>query len=376
MRHFELFSYKALTNPYHRAMDIFLDDITSLMLLRTSAQNGNLTSTPTDVTSPVPLGLSPVKLHRLGIPLLLSYLRVPEDRPLGLLVPSARNRLRTRGIKCHVCHGLPASLTFLQLHGNLVDDSDTRVFVEPPEAIVLGMAKRLRRYEINGTQTHQRSALMLVKLCLELCGTFRHDPFRPHDGDATYHVEPLTTTEQLAKLTEISSNDQGLRLVREAVPLVFDRSGSPQESFLGPALFYDESLGGLRLCEFLANRELELSHEQKSAIGGRRITPDFQLVGYSSVVEYLGAVHEQGDNPRIDHVRSLDYQTLGLREFCFNYGDVETQEVFMESAKRLVSVIEQFDGPGIRRRFQRLSHDEGFTERQKTLFEVFRPWLR
>ena len=145
---------------------------------------------------------------------------------------------------------------------------------------------------------------------------------------------------------------------------------------MGPALFGPSHLGGLELCDFVANESLVLNARERASISYRTITPDFQLPGYRSVVEYLGEIHNEGDNPRIDHRRSLDYQTLGVREFALWYEDVNTINSFMISASRIVSVIEQFDGPEARRRFCGLGNDSEFRAKQRVLFAVFRPWPR
>ena len=145
---------------------------------------------------------------------------------------------------------------------------------------------------------------------------------------------------------------------------------------MGPALFFSSAYGGLDLGEFDANKPLDLSRSELASIDCRTITPDFFLSAYDLALEYLGSIHKEGDNPKKDHVRSLDYQTLGKRELAFVYDDVKTRDAFMHSAARIVTIMEQFDGPGVRTRFERLKGDQAFMKRQKQLFQTFRPWLR
>ena len=363
-------------------MDIYLDDKTSLVLLRTAAVDKDLVLTPADTQAPKALTNKPIRLNRLGIPELLGYLSVPQKNSLGIVVPNAQARVRAKGVACTVCSNLRGSTPFLTLGSvngtrrNPIVPGDATVYVQSPANVVLGMARRLRRMEIERKINHRQSVLMLVKLCLELCGTYVHDPFDPHNGSVTFGTEPMLSQAQLMEFLQEEGVEQGLSLTREAASLAYDLSGSPQESFMGPALFFNSRLGGLHLCDFEANKALDLSPSQLESIGNRTITPDFQLVGYNAVVEYLGAIHEAGDNPRIDHKRSLDYQTLGKREFAFWYEDVKTQASFMESAARIVAMIGQYEGPSIRKRFARLKNDPDFIGRQKELFAVFRPWLR
>ena len=363
-------------------MELFLDDKTSLIMLRTVARDASLRLVPAHRTSPAPLSVSPAKLNRLGVPRLLSYLRVPEERDLGILVPEGKDRIRAKGIDCHVCKHFRGEEPVRELVEDqhqterpLIPDG-VRAFVLSPENIVLGMAGRLQALVTKGKMTHERAELMLLKLCLELCGTYSHDPFDPHAGKVTYRVQPCMTCESLCSFLQEKGAEKGLRLVRMVAPLAYDLSGSPQESFMGPGLFGCSRLGGYGLCAFEANKPLDLSYARRQLIEDRTITPDFTLMGYDSVVEYLGSIHKEGKNPQIDHVRSLDYQTLGIREFSFAYDDVRTRADFERSASRLVAVLEAYDGPEARRRFDRLCKSSAFAKRQRTLFEVFRPWLR
>lgn len=358
-----------------------MDSKTSLLLVRGTAFNKGVMLAPTDVRTPTALS-GPVRLSRLEIPGLLSYLRVPEDRLLGIVVPHKTARVRAKHIQCTVDGSSRGDMPYLQLCSadpnvpSPLVPNETRVFVQSAANIVLGMAKQLRCKVIAGKLSHRQAVLMLTKLCLELCDTYTHDPFEPHTGAVMYGVPQRLTCKELNAFLSERGSEQGLSLAREVLPYVYDLSGSPQESFMGPALFGPSYLGGLELCEFAANKPLELNARERASINYRTITPDFQLLGYRSVVEYLGEIHNEGDNPRIDHRRSLDYQTLGVREFSFWYEDVSTINSFMISAVRIVSVLEQFDGPKARRRFCRLTNDPAFRERQRVLFAVFRPWLR
>lgn len=363
-------------------MDIFLDDRTSLTVLRLKARNRGLALAPADRDTPARPTTATTKFHRLQIPGLLAALKVPEKQPLGILVPKAKDRIRAQGVQCKVLAHPRGETPFFQLTSS---DSDkpcpivpesTQAFVLSPPNIVLLMAQRIRRREINKEIDHEQAVLWLIKLCLELCGTYSHDPFDPHMGTIQYKVKPFMQINELRSILYKPGTEQGLSLAREAAALAYDLSGSPQESFIGPALFYKGTYGGLGLCDFKANEPLDLTPQERSSINYRIITPDFTLVNCRSVVEYLGKDHEQGNNPEIDHVRSLDYQTLGIREFGFDYEDVKSRSDFMQSAARVVAAVEQHVGPKVRQQFLKLASDKGFIERQQKLFEIFRPWLR
>lgn len=363
-------------------MNLFLDDISSLHLLRKVAIDPSLALEPSDICDTEALDVSPVKLHRLGVSNLLGYMRVPETNSLGLLVPHAKHRVRTHGVRCSVLKTLPGDVSFLRLvstnsdkPSTLVPESTT-VYVMPPECIALAMARKLRHRVRKKNIDTPTAVLMLVKLCLELCGTYTHDPFEPKMGTVTYQVAPQMTTDRLESFAKGLRGVRGGNLLKEAAGLCYDLSGSPQESFLGPALFFDTAYGGLSLASFKANQPLDLSDAERASIDERRITPDFYLEKYRSAVEYLGHIHEEGDNPQKDHVRSLDYQTLGIREFALTYDDVRTQKAFLHSAARIAAVIAQRDGPEVTTRLKRLQRDPEFMSRLEGLFKVFRPWLR
>ena len=364
-------------------MNIFLGDIHSLMLLRTTACGTNgLALNPADCTLPEAPSIKCCKLYRLGMPELLGYLKVCDGSKLGIVVPRAQDRIRAGCIECKVMSRPRGETPFLSLASldeknpsHLIPQT-TSVYVMSAVNVVLGMAGRLTKRVHAGEMTRVQARLLLLKLCLELCGTYAHDPHDPRGGKVTYGTKPLLDAQTLVRALGPSGREVGLRLAREVSQMVYDNSGSPQESFMGPALFFPDSYGGLELADYVANKPLNLTPDERRSIGHRKITPDFTMEKYRSVVEYVGEVHETGDNPQVDHVRTLDYQTLGFREFRFCYDDVRTRSDFMKSAARIVNAIAQFDGPEVQRKYLRLGASAEFIERQRALFEVFRPWQR
>lgn len=368
---------------YAGHMNIFLGDIHSLMLLRTAACGTNgLALNPAGYTLPEAPSVKCCKLHRLGISELLGYLKVDDDSKIGIVVPRAQDRIRAGGVECKVMSRPRGEVPFLSLasldekNPSRLIPQTTSVYVMSPVNVVLGMAERLTKRERAGEMTHVQTKLLLLKLCLELCGTYAHDPHDPRGGNVTYGVKPPLDAQTLINALEPSGREVGLRLAREVSQMVYENSGSPQESFMGPALFFPDSYGGLALADYAANKPLNLTTDERRSIDYRTITPDFTMEKYRSVVEYVGEVHEEGDNPQIDHVRTLDYQTLGFREFRFCYEDVRTRSAFMKSAARIANTIAQFDGPEVQKRYIRLGSSAEFIERQRALFKVFRPWLR
>lgn len=359
-------------------MNIYLDAIHSLYLLRASRRGADFTFVPAPDTRPAKPVDGPVSLDRLDAPELLSYLDVNETQPLRILVSSAKERVRARGISCRVWSRPRGETPFIELtsaypeHHCLLIPNGGRVLALAPEGIVLSMAGLLCEKVRKGKSTLLAAKITLLKLCLELCGTYTLDPKDPHTGDVTYGVEPSLTVRRLAEYLHGRGNEPGLSLARSVLPHAYDKSGSPLESFSGLAFFGDPEIGGCALCEVEVNKPLDLSEPRRAMIGHRTITPDFTLSGHDAVVEIAGQVHQEGDNPRIDHVRQLDYATLSIRMLYFTYADIKAQRVFMRSAARVADVIAEKD-PRVLERFESLRNSRRFCQRQQVLFGVFRP---
>lgn len=359
-------------------MDIYLDATPSLYLLRASLRGADFTFAPAQDTHPAKPADTPVSLERLDAPELLTYLNISEEHPLEVLVASAKERIRAHGISCRVWSNPRGDAPFMELvsacpeHATLLSPVNGRVLALTPEGIVLSMAGMLREKERKGTMTHLAAKITLLKLCLELCGSYARDPKDPHKGIVTYKVKPPLTAKRLDKYLSGQGNEPGLSLARSVLPHVYDKSGSPLESFAGTAFFGDPTIGGYALCKAEVNKTLDLDEVQRAMIDYRTITPDFTLTGHNAVVEIAGEVHKEGDNPRIDHVRQLDYATLGIRMLYFTYADIKAQRVFLRSAIRIVDILaEQY--PEVRERFESLCKNRRFCEKQRVLFGVFRP---
>ena len=363
-------------------MNIFTADTTSLKIIRLIRRGAGLRLARTDVTQADDYDVAYMQLHKLGIGRLCNVLNIGETDPLCVIVTKARARKRCKGLRCVIRRHPRCKHPFLEVVPanancpNTLIPTDGRLYVEAPESIVVSMASRLSKYVRQKKYSEERAVLMLLKLCLELCGTYSHDPLDPWNGEVTYGTEPVMSAESLKEVVEGLSKVPGLPLARKVLSLVYNNSGSPEESFMGHALFGSSAYGGLDLGAFEANKALDISAEQLRVITERRIRPDLSMEAYKLAIEFKGKKHEQGDNPQKDRVRSLDYQTLGWREFAFWYSDVRTRGLFNASASRIVAALENYEGPTVRRRFERLISDPSFSELQDTVLEVFRPWLR
>lgn len=266
-------------------MNIFLGDTHSLMLLRTAACGTNgLTLTPAACMLPEAPSLKCCKLSRLGMPELLGYLQVHDGNQIGIVVPHAQDRIRASCVDCKVMSRPRGEDPFLSLASldekapSRLIPQDTSVYVMSAVNVVLGMAERLTKRERAGSISHVQAKLLLLKLCLELCGTYSHDPHDPRGGKVTYGVKPSLDAQTLIGALEPSGREVGLRLAREVAQMVYDNSGSPQESFMGPALFFPDLYGGLRLAECVANKPLTLTHDERRSIEYRTICSPRNLI--------------------------------------------------------------------------------------------------
>jgi len=361
--------------------NIFFAGKTALSIIRHIRRRSDLRLAPTSIREVTALPGSYVRLSRLGIPQLCSLLDAREGNELHILVPTRESRRRSHGIRCEVRSVPRGEHPYMQLtsadkrYPSPLLPSNGRIFVESIPSVVVTLAAELCAHERAGRISHQQAVLKLLKLCQELCGTYVHDPFHPLAGEVVYERSPVLTFEELECFVNGLKHVRGVRLVREVLPHVFERSGSPQESFLGPAMFCEPALGGHELGTYKANVSLDLSPAQRRVITCKQITPDFQMEQYLTAMEYNGKVHEDGIMPEKDRVRMLDYQTLGWHAFVFTNRDVRTPSAFNSSIRRILAIIEQYEGPSAVRAFEKRVADPEFLARQKVLFEVYRPWL-
>ena len=222
---------------------------------------------------------------------------------------------------------------------------------------------------------HQESVLRLTKLCLELCGTFTLDPHNPLNERATFWIKPVLTKDDLVADVLSVHKLMGIKLARETLPLIYDRSGSPEESFVGCALFSPNEYGGLCIGEYETNVELTLSDHQYKMLTFNKLTPDFLMRQYKIAIEYNGEDHNKGDNPKRDRRRMNGYSMIAYKAFVLTKDEVRTLYAFNACARQIVGAIENYEGPSVGRRFEKLLRDKSFIQRQKILFEVYRTHL-
>jgi hypothetical protein len=251
---------------------------------------------------------------------------------------------------------------------------NNHLYIDGPELCVLNAAKELLVRIKNGNTTRTIAVLKLATLIMELCGTYSRDPLNPQVSAATYHLDPITNVEKVAKFFDNYIATKGIKLVREALRWSCDGSRSTMESFTYVALVCPPRLGGVSVGKVKLNQALELNARQLALISHRTITPDFQIARYDATVEYLGRGPHEGDDARDeDRRRWKDYSTLCLRSFPMTFDDVRTPRAFNSFCRRLVQGL---DGDARRREMHRLNQlfrDENFQKAQTRLFAALLP---
>lgn len=363
-------------------MDYFIAGASGLKLIR-SIRKGecDLKLVKSDVKTPTPLASHYLTLRTLGIPELCNLLDVSEKSPLHLLAPNKVSRRRPRGIRISMRSQARGGTPYFEVVPSK-DGSESkylppgvRVFVESPSSIVISMAYELAKRERMERSSHQESTLRLLKLCLELCGTFTLDPHNPLTERATFWIEPVLTKDNLVADVLSVHKLMGLSLAKEVLSMVYERSGSPGESFAGCALFCPTEYGGLCVGDFEANAELNLSRHQYRMLSFKKLTPDFYMPKYKIAIEYNGEDHEKSDNPKRDRMRMNGYSMLACKAFVITRNEVRSLGAFNTCARQIVGAIESYEGPSASRRFKKLMKDKDFVARQKVLFEVYRTHL-
>lgn len=363
-------------------MDFFIAGASGLKIIR-SIRKGecDLKLARCNVKTPAPLASHYLTLRTLGIPELCNLLEVSETSPLHLLAPNKVTRRRPRCITIGMRSQPRGQSPFLEVvpredgQESKYLPPGVRVFVENPSSIVLSMAYELAKRERMQKSTHQESVIRLLKLCLELCGTFTLDPHNPLNERATFWIDPILTKDAL--ITDVLSVHKlmGLPLAKEVLPMVYERSGSPGESFTGCALFCPTEYGGLSIGDYETNAELILSDHQYRMLSFGKLTPDFYMAKYKIAIEYNGEDHEKGTNPNRDRMRMNGYSMLACKAFVITRFEVRSLGAFNKCARQIVGAIESYEGPSVGKRFEKLMTDIDFMVRQRVLFEVYRTHL-
>jgi very-short-patch-repair endonuclease len=138
-------------------------------------------------------------------------------------------------------------------------------------------------------------------------------------------ANPLASTGELAAAVEDFAGQRGRRTLREALPLLHERSESPQESRIRIALIR-ANLPGLSI------------NPRVRGASGRIYRADFAFLERGLVLEYQGDYHRERDQFRRDLTRTLDLQTAGLSVVLLGPDDIRSEAAFIALVRDLLDI--------------------------------------
>ena len=188
--------------------------------------------------------------------------KLDPARPIHVATPDAKKRIRTAGIECATYTKLPS--------GSFVDVGHG-VALACPELVFIELG------------AHTRMEVQLL-LGYEFCGSFSCDAASPRDGDVTYNVVPITSTEKIAAYLAKCKYVPGLENAREALPRLRDNAWSPTEAVVAMLAVTDTTDLGYGLGDVVLNQRIQVTSQATRV-------PDILFVGTHVGLNYDGAVH-------------------------------------------------------------------------------------
>ena len=300
------------------------------------------------------------------------------DQPVDIYVPEPSRRVRARGLKSHVCSVALPPGSFEVVRANEVAlriPDGIEMLVESPRLSFSSAAQRLSMLVSTGSLDSDVARFALLKLGAEDCSSYALDPWKPRSAACAFELEPCVRVEELrAYLGQLRGFD-GMSLAREVAMWVFDRSGSPMETFVNAALTLPVSMGSLSLGSPVANKRIDLKGLQQMMLNHvDHITPDLLWEAVGIILEYLGSEpHEGAAAQREDMGRVQDFQALGYLVFPVVYAHVRNPRAFNGLAMRIATAMDERGAQGMRTWVTELASDEAFLRQQMKLFANMLP---
>lgn len=189
-----------------------------------------------------------------------------NEAPLGVAVPTAKERLRFKGSKNTVyTYGLPDG-AFLDMGGGLL--------VSSPELLFLELASSM--------------SLEVQLLCgMELCGTFSRNAEAPRNGSVVYRINPATNADRVRSFVERCRRVDGINQTREALEWLLDNAWSPMEAVVAEVAVLPVGLFGYDMWPIDLNPREDMG---SGAIKAERV-PDIMFRGTDVGLNYDGEGH-------------------------------------------------------------------------------------
>lgn len=359
---------------------VYLVGSTARFIRRLARWDGGITLVASDVQAITTPDRGRVTLDALGLNELMRSLGCGVRRDVELVVGSTGERIRAKGIRCHLCSRPLPRDSFELLVGSeaMPVPSEIEVLVQAPAFAFLDAASSLSKLVSRGSMSKTEALLRLAKLGIEDCSTYVLHPAKPLAYDCKYQVDPILSAEKLRDYLKCAKGFAGLKLARDAGKLVFDNSASQMETFLNAGISFPSSLGCMGLQQPLANHRLQLSSLQKLMLNHvDHITPDLLWEDLLILMEYLGQKPHKGERAENEDMgRFQDYGTLGFRTFPVRYRHVCSPQAFNRLMVRLAKAMDECGARGSLATVNELQRDESFLAQQKVFFKVMLPAVR
>lgn len=189
-----------------------------------------------------------------------------SGNPLNVAVPSARERLRVKGVSCTIhAQGIPDN-SFLDVGEGIV--------ISGPELLFVELATTM------SPEVH-----LLVGM--ELCGTFTRDAADPRNGGVTYQIPATTDVSRIRTFMGQCRRLNGMGAARESLEWLLDNAWSPMEAVIAlMAALPEERLGyGLWPVDLNVRSQMD-----STAVADSRV-PDMLFRGTKVGLNYDGEGH-------------------------------------------------------------------------------------
>ncbi|MFF1877181.1 hypothetical protein [Leifsonia sp. NPDC058230] len=215
------------------------------------------------------------------------------------------------------------------------------VSVEWPRRAPEGRAVRGHAVRFHATDVVSRSGLRVSsppRLWCELGSRLNLEDLVAAGDFIIRRANPLASPEELAAAVEEYPGRRGRRTLQAALPLVHERSESPQESRIRIALVR-AGVPGLSI------------NAPVHGASGREYRADFAFLDRGLILEYQGDHHRERGQFRRDLTRTLDLQAAGSTVVLLGPDDIRSEAAVVTLVRDLLHMrveSRQIDLPALR----------------------------
>ncbi len=296
------------------------------------------------------------------------------QRPIDVVVPSARARMQASFVSCVVRSRGAEEPDYLNLGDGL--------FIPSPELLLLELADCM-------------SPHALALLAYELCGTYARSAADPRLGETVFGLRPATSVARIRDFLDGRSDVPRVLLARHAIARVADNAWSPMESILALMMRLPVHELGYEVGEIALN----IRHDMPSELVGQGVlasrVPDIEIVGTRVGLNYDGQGHldlasvvrdaRAGDaSPAVRRVREKHLDDLRRNRELAAQGKiilpVTSEDLFAPGGldalmREVAMVVGEFDGQRMSSTSMALDLSGLAFARQQLVWSLL-PWAR